>query len=234
MGGYIRYLYKTAKIKLGWSTSKIILFRWNEVPGKDSSKLREYLKNKLGLSWISFEEFTKEGSQISIKTESNRVVIGKEGNLVVIESNGKIVQKLVMTNKGFVKDNVAPYNEMASLFYSSVEDLALLFLAPLLAIAIWFFLVQGGMEDGKYTLALAAFATGLVTDEIINSLTEFIRRVTGRVKENMNDSGGSSTNRFWWFINNNRFWWFINNNRFWWFINNNRFWWFITTFGYEE
>ena len=162
-------------------------------PGKDSSKLREYLKNKLGLSWISFEEFTKEGSQIPIKTESNRVVIGKEGNLVVIESNGKIVQKLVMTNKGFVKDNVAPYNEMASLFYSSVEDLALLFLAPLLAIAIWFFLVQGGMEDGKYTLALAAFATGLVTDEIINSLTEFIRRVTGRVKENMNDSGGSST-----------------------------------------
>jgi hypothetical protein len=67
------------------------------------------------------------------------------------------------------------------LFYQSLEDLALLFLAPLLAIAVWFLLTLAGTES-KYTIALASLTIGLVTDEAIRALLKFIRRILGEEK----------------------------------------------------
>jgi hypothetical protein len=55
-----------------------------------------------------------------------------------------------------------------------------------LAIAIWFFIVQGGMES-NFALALVAFIVGLVTNEIIKLLFNFIRRIIGRSESEVSE-----------------------------------------------
>jgi hypothetical protein len=74
-------------------------------------------------------------------------------------------------------------------FYRSLEDLSLLFLSPLLAIAIWFVLSQWTPTQGRnnvYILAAVSFTVGLVTDEIVQfliKLTESILRVAQKEEE---------------------------------------------------
>jgi hypothetical protein len=74
-------------------------------------------------------------------------------------------------------------------FYHSLEDLALLFLSPLLAIAIWFVLSQWTPTQGRnniYILGAVSFSAGLVTDEIVQfliKLTQSILRVAQKEEE---------------------------------------------------
>lgn len=67
-------------------------------------------------------------------------------------------------------------------FYQSLEDIALLFLAPLLAIAVYFLLTVFGLEGGNsiYTIAVISFTVGLVTEEVVQAL---IRFTTSKLKE---------------------------------------------------
>jgi hypothetical protein len=51
-------------------------------------------------------------------------------------------------------------------------DLALLALAPLLAIAAWYLLTCRGSID-KYVVATVSFTVGLVTDRIVSYLMGF-------------------------------------------------------------
>jgi hypothetical protein len=60
------------------------------------------------------------------------------------------------------------------LFYETLQDLALLLLSPLLAIAVWLLLFQGGMTS-IFTLAAVSFTVGLVTKEAVDALTKFAR-----------------------------------------------------------
>jgi uncharacterized membrane protein len=62
-------------------------------------------------------------------------------------------------------------------FYESLKDIALFFLAPLLAIAVWLILWQGGMTS-TFTLAAVSFGVGLVTNDIVNFIIGFMRKVT--------------------------------------------------------
>ena len=63
-------------------------------------------------------------------------------------------------------------------FYQSLKDIALFFLAPLLALATWFILVQWQTtENAVYTLAVVSFAAGLMTDEIVDSIIRFTKRL---------------------------------------------------------
>lgn len=58
-------------------------------------------------------------------------------------------------------------------FNQSIEDLALLMLSPLLAVASYFLLLQGGLEQGDYpTIAAVSFGAGLVTNEVIRRLSD--------------------------------------------------------------
>jgi hypothetical protein len=75
-------------------------------------------------------------------------------------------------------------------FYQSLEDLALLFLSPLLAIAIWFVLFEGG-TTGTYAIAVISFTVGLVTEEVIQTLIGFtgsILRVQGTTSKDKKES----------------------------------------------
>ena len=58
-------------------------------------------------------------------------------------------------------------------FHNSLEDLVLFILAPILAVALWFLLVELEISS-VYTLALASFTAGLVTNEIINTLINVV------------------------------------------------------------
>jgi len=66
-------------------------------------------------------------------------------------------------------------------FYQSLEDIAILFLAPLLAVAVYFLLKVFGLEGDNaiYTIAVVSFSIGLVTEEVIRTLIQF---ATSRLK----------------------------------------------------
>ena len=66
----------------------------------------------------------------------------------------------------------------------SLRNLALVLLSPLLAISTWFLLVQVGLQDdqngangqsGVFILAVVSFSVGLVTNEIVQYLINFVK-----------------------------------------------------------
>jgi hypothetical protein len=65
--------------------------------------------------------------------------------------------------------------ENRRLFYKGVKNLALIIMSPLLAIAAWFILFQGG-NTSDYTLAAISIATGLLVKNIIETLEAFGRQ----------------------------------------------------------
>ncbi len=84
-------------------------------------------------------------------------------------------------------------NSAAKEFKESLSDVVLFLLAPLLAIAIWFILNQSGIEgeSGKWTLAATSFTIGLVTNEVIQRLTEFSSRVIRGDKGSSDESAAA-------------------------------------------
>ena len=84
------------------------------------------------------------------------------------------------------------------IFNSSMEDVALVFLSPIIAFVAFFFLVQGGIEISKSmaTLALVSFGSGLITEEVITKLKSFARSafVPETKKRPSNDNGNDSPN----------------------------------------
>lgn len=66
------------------------------------------------------------------------------------------------------------------LFHRSITDLATLFLSPLLAIAMYFILVQWEpTQTSIYILAVVSFGTGLVTDEIVQLIIRIVQSIIG-------------------------------------------------------
>ena len=62
--------------------------------------------------------------------------------------------------------------ENMKLFIQSLHEIALIVISPLLAIAIWFVLFQGGTTS-DYTLAAIGITTGFLIREIVNRLIGF-------------------------------------------------------------
>jgi hypothetical protein len=92
--------------------------------------------------------------------------------------------KLRFSSKDSEGSETTKENQRLNLFYASLEDIALLFLAPLLAIAIWFLLDQMGIQgqDAIQTIAVVSFTIGLITEEAVQALIKFSKSVLG-VKE---------------------------------------------------
>ena len=60
--------------------------------------------------------------------------------------------------------------------YNSLYDVAQIFLAPLLAAAVWFLIIQNGVDPlkGIFVLAVVSFAVGLATTNVVNALISFL------------------------------------------------------------
>jgi hypothetical protein len=71
-------------------------------------------------------------------------------------------------------------DDKLALFKHSLRSLSLFFLSPLLAIAVWFVIFQGG-TTGKYSIAAISFTLGLVTEEVIQALIGFARSILGGI-----------------------------------------------------
>lgn len=61
-------------------------------------------------------------------------------------------------------------------FYEALEDLSLFFLAPILAVVVWFLFSQWEpLENSPSVLAVFSFTSGLVTNEIVSYITGFTK-----------------------------------------------------------
>jgi len=80
------------------------------------------------------------------------------------------------------KDKSGHDNPDVRLFFRSLEQLAIIFLSPLLAMAIWFILFQGGTTS-NFTLAAIAITVGLLMKDIVRRITEFSQGVVGSDKK---------------------------------------------------
>lgn len=66
-------------------------------------------------------------------------------------------------------------------FYQSLKDIVLLFLSPLIAVAVWFLISQWRpIENSVYLIGLICFAASLLTVEIVNTMIRFTK---GYLKE---------------------------------------------------
>jgi len=78
-------------------------------------------------------------------------------------------------------------------FYQSLKDIALFFLAPLLALATWFILSQWQTtENAVYTLAVVSFAAGLMTEEIVETMIRFTKRLLKESTSKTDSDGATS------------------------------------------
>jgi hypothetical protein len=196
VGGYLRYLYKTAKLKSRYrALREMYLFCWENVPGEDSKRLKDFLADKFDVGWFAPEdEFKKEDNNtIKIESSSHSVSIALEGETAKMTiDNDKIIYRFIVKKENSHINLYQTVSWRSWLFYQSLEDLSLLFLAPLLAIALWFLLIEASMTS-KFALALASFTVGLVTDEIIRSLLNFIRPKLKGEKDGASDKNGQTS-----------------------------------------
>jgi hypothetical protein len=116
--------------------------------------------------------------------------------VVIFGITGGYLRYLYKTSK--LKDNLSLLKEQAVsrnwMFYHSLEDISLLFLAPILAIAVWFILDQAGIkgQSAINTISITSFAIGLITDEVIQTLIRVSGSALGlKEKENKQDKQSS-------------------------------------------
>ena len=134
----MRYLYKTARLRtVNTPLREILVFRWENVPGADTSILRSCLKERFDISWIALQEFVRsqENNTLTLSPGFSALRIVLDGNYAILSlDNREIYQFPVERNDGIKVYQTISWRSW--IFYQSLEDLALLFLAPLLAIAV--------------------------------------------------------------------------------------------------
>jgi F5/8 type C domain len=99
-------------------------------------------------------------------------------------SDYSVVRKFTVTQNSIIPPlgsvlyevNPSQYNIVdprnSKFFKESIQNIALIFLSPLLAIAIWFVLFQGG-TTADYTLAAIGITTGFLIREIVTRMINF-------------------------------------------------------------
>jgi hypothetical protein len=76
----------------------------------------------------------------------------------------------------------AEIDENSHFLEHTLAELAEIFIAPLLAIAVYFILFQANTQTNPYIAAAISFTLGLITQEVINSLIVFAKGRTGGIK----------------------------------------------------
>ena len=91
---------------------------------------------------------------------------------------------------------ITPEDKRRNVFFESLRDIALFFLSPLLAIAVYFLLVVFGLSgtNSIYTIAVVSFSIGLVTEDVIQTLIRFTQEKLSNNKKNENQSKTNKLN----------------------------------------
>ena len=107
--------------------------------------------------------------------------------VIIFGIAGGYLRYLYKTSK--LKNNlsimVGEMNNRNWRFYHSLEDIALLFLAPLLAIGVWFLLDLAGIkgQSAINTIAVTSLTIGLITEEVIQMLIKFSGSALGMTQK---------------------------------------------------
>jgi hypothetical protein len=72
-------------------------------------------------------------------------------------------------------------NDPLWFFKHALRSIAIIFLAPLLAVGIWFIVFQGQF-GGKYAIAAISLAIGLITEEAVQAIIAFSRNILAGIK----------------------------------------------------
>jgi len=184
LGGYIRYLYATTQPQTDVRTVRLLrirLFSWNNVPGQDADILRDFLKKKYELKWINDKlNFKKDNKKLLLKDDNNvnLLSITLDDDTATLYLNDKEEKDKFIVKKENTDSIVyaEQYDPLKSTFYTSLRDIALILLAPLLAAAVWFLVIQNGVDPikGIFVLAVVSFAVGLATNNVVDALVNFL------------------------------------------------------------
>ncbi|MDH3340191.1 MAG: hypothetical protein OEL84_02765 [Nitrosopumilus sp.] len=148
-----------------------------KVSESETSRSIELTNNIIENEWMinlggTYAGGYKGGLQIPVFV----LIFGIAGGYIrYLNTTYKLIKKDTNLVKNLEINNSEIYETRISLLRQSLKDLSLLFLAPLLAIASFFLLQQGGVQmDDLPTLAAVSFAVGLVTDNIISKLEDIL------------------------------------------------------------
>ncbi len=77
---------------------EVYLFNWNEIPGKDSNGLLEFLKQKFQFTWVTKKIIEKIDTVISISTENNsaKLKLNNDKNKAFLIINDEITDEFIV------------------------------------------------------------------------------------------------------------------------------------------
>ncbi|MGB8216296.1 MAG: HD domain-containing protein [Candidatus Methanoperedens sp.] len=93
-------IFSTSKIDKHELFNNSYLLSWDEIPGKDSSRLIEFLTQKCGANWIEIAmiEKTDDGSTITITAENNYISLqlnDKKDKATIMSADGMITEFII-------------------------------------------------------------------------------------------------------------------------------------------
>jgi hypothetical protein len=172
-GGYLRYLYETATTHTKETREEFSRIR-NRITPQFYEDIWEF--KQLPLSQRIASRFRKN------RTTTQKLTTTSSASVTEQEEEKRRKEKIhKLTEHEVLKEKRKYY------LFSSLRNLSLLFLSPLLAIAAWFLLLQAGIRDeqsitgqaGIFLIGAVSFTVGLVTDEVVQLLITSTNRILG-------------------------------------------------------
>jgi hypothetical protein len=175
-GGYLRYLYKTAKIGTFEKETQKLKNEANKVFQLEVEPLIKKLEEERKTVSNNLKKLEAERKKLSKNPKFKN--IASDDEISCAQQIRSISYRIEELNMRLDRNYRTRYRYL--IFYRSIEDLSLLFLSPLLAIAVWFLLDQWQTTASNIkTLIVVSFTVGLMTDEIVRvliSLTQSLLR----------------------------------------------------------
>jgi predicted phosphodiesterase len=82
-----------------WSECECCVFRWNEIPGKDDARLKEFLRENLGIDWVKNAKIEKIDAdktiKVSAKEKSLSLKLNNDKTKVILKVEGLNTEELI-------------------------------------------------------------------------------------------------------------------------------------------
>ena len=189
IGGYLRYLYETATNRRNETLKEFNRIEREVERIPDSEFMfRERSAQKRIINFFTQKLKIQDKNDINddeVKLLNKSSLFKKQMGLSDQDNYSEEEIKYLVRHKRRInslrKDEMYREKHKYYLFHT-LMDLALLFLAPILAIVVWFLLSQAGIQGdnngvrgqtGIFILAVVSFTVGLVTNEVVKTLIRF-------------------------------------------------------------
>lgn len=84
---------------------RLCLFNWNDIPGKDTAKFKDFLKQCYGLDWLENLEFIKNNEEIiSISDANHFLSLSIKNERIILEIQDSTNRDTINDEKYFIKE----------------------------------------------------------------------------------------------------------------------------------